>query len=104
MQVALLLAKRWVAISWIIPSGPREQGWMKDVKEWAVAEEMHLRQCRRDERAPEDLQTLGLLLTRVEEVPEDEIQESEELLTALGSGTHIRGEGELGGPFQCNAL
>lgn len=77
MQVALLLANRWVAISWIIPSGPREQGWMKDVKEWAVAEEMHLRQCRRDEHAPEDLQTLGLLLTRVEEVPEDEIQESE---------------------------
>lgn len=28
----------------------------------------------------------------------------EELLTALGSGTHIRGEAELGGPFQCNAL
>lgn len=70
IQLTLLLDKRWAAISWISPLEPREQGWIKDITKWAVAEEVWLHQCRRDNHAEKNLRTWSGIHTRVGEVEE----------------------------------
>ncbi|KAJ1217008.1 hypothetical protein NDU88_004605 [Pleurodeles waltl] len=66
----LALVLRLLAIIWMNTQGPSVKGWLKDVKEWAVAEEMQLGQVRRDDNLGEDIQTWQEILTRMAEVEE----------------------------------
>lgn len=42
------------------PAGPNHRKWRVDFKEWATAEEEHMRKTRRDEKLPEVLQAWGI--------------------------------------------
>ncbi|KAJ1159048.1 hypothetical protein NDU88_011718 [Pleurodeles waltl] len=57
----LLLPKRRVTITWMGQGGPSLDIWMWYEDKWAVAEEVQLWKCRRDDKVEDDLQAWGAL-------------------------------------------
>ncbi|KAJ1204184.1 hypothetical protein NDU88_007965 [Pleurodeles waltl] len=62
-----MLVKRGVAITWIGARGPDVRRWCTDIKEWALAEEIHLRWARRDEHLEEDMQAWRKMIESIAE-------------------------------------
>ncbi|KAJ1206879.1 hypothetical protein NDU88_002272 [Pleurodeles waltl] len=62
LQLALLLVKRRVAICWMATWTPEVEVWVRDVLEWAVAEERHIKLPIYDDKTQEDIATWALLL------------------------------------------
>ena len=54
--MALVLARRCIAIGWMGTRGPSKTLWVRDVLEWASAEKIHIKLSRRDEKVGEDLE------------------------------------------------
>ena len=81
-QLALLLARRRVAITWMGQESPKVERWLSDVSEWSLAEMIRLKKCRTDEKLEEDLEQWSLLLARLrpegEEVHDGEVSNTEE--------------------------
>ncbi|KAJ1126361.1 hypothetical protein NDU88_004769 [Pleurodeles waltl] len=57
------------AIESLTPSTPEVRMWVKDVAEWAVAEESHMHKHRRDANLADDLQAWAALLADLLEHP-----------------------------------
>ena len=53
--LGLVLAKRRIAIRWLSRVRPRLKEWRKDILEWALAEEVHMKKSRRDEKLEDDI-------------------------------------------------
>ncbi|KAJ1120061.1 hypothetical protein NDU88_008244 [Pleurodeles waltl] len=61
LKLALVLARRQFAITWMQARAPSEELWVRDVSELAVAEETQMRCARFDAKLPADLDVSGLL-------------------------------------------
>lgn len=55
LQLMLVLARRRIAISWMGQKGPDSTLWLRDVREWSLAEEIRMKIARRDEKAVDDI-------------------------------------------------
>ena len=55
-QLGLVLAKRRIAIHWTRAAPLKEETWLKDLREWAVAEERRLKMVRLDKKAERELE------------------------------------------------
>ena len=54
-HLGVALAKRWIAIQWMVPLDLEVKAWKKDLQEWM--DEQHIKSTRRDEKG--DLVTGG---------------------------------------------
>ncbi|KAJ1191425.1 hypothetical protein NDU88_000741 [Pleurodeles waltl] len=73
-QLALVLAKRRVAIDWMSSRCPAVSCWIQDLMEWGAAEEQHLRMMWRGEGALRDVIAWGTLLERFSGVEESSLE------------------------------
>ncbi|KAJ1205301.1 hypothetical protein NDU88_000736 [Pleurodeles waltl] len=69
-QLALVLAKRRVAIGWMISRCPSISCWISDLMEWGAAEEQHLCITRRGKGGLTDVVAWGTLLVHFSSVEE----------------------------------
>ncbi|KAJ1145973.1 hypothetical protein NDU88_012256 [Pleurodeles waltl] len=63
-QLALVLARHRVEIGWMSARSPLLSEWIRDLMEWGVPEEQHMRCMRRDEKVLTDLEVWGTFLER----------------------------------------
>ena len=63
-QLALLLAKRRVAITWMGTRAPSVTKWLADVVEWRVAEKVRRQNCSKDHKLQEDLDSWDGILNK----------------------------------------
>ncbi|KAJ1165280.1 hypothetical protein NDU88_005708 [Pleurodeles waltl] len=57
--LGLTMGKRCIATRWMSNRAPTREKWERDLKEWANAEEEHLRRTRKDDKLPEVLLAWG---------------------------------------------
>ncbi|KAJ1120493.1 hypothetical protein NDU88_008658 [Pleurodeles waltl] len=65
LQLALDLARHWVAITWMGQRAPDPNPWYSDIGDWASAEELHVKQIRHDNKVMEDLEVWRVLFDKL---------------------------------------
>lgn len=84
LVLGLVIAKRRIAIHWLTQQGPLVAKWRTDLREWALAEERHMRNTRRDDKLPEVLLAWGMMIQEITGRSSHSTQESLELTPQQG--------------------
>ena len=102
MLLGLVLAKRRIAIRWLSRVPPKIEEWRKDMMEWALAEEVHMKKIRKDEKAEENLVAWSNMLQEIHVRGEEVViiegplgNETADGEERESSGTHDRVEGAI---------
>ena len=62
IMLGLVLAKRRIAIRWLSKNPPRIEDWLRDMIEWSIAEEVHMKKIRKDDKRETDILAWGTLV------------------------------------------
>ena len=68
-MLGLVLAERRIAIRWLSGEPPAVGEWLNYIMEWAVAEEIHKKQIRKDVKLEDDLRAWDAMLDDLKDPP-----------------------------------